>query len=106
MGRKVTVFSDLTGAEVPEDELGRLIIRSHPELNGPAVHLEALLDEIAALDQANVPMVTIEWQPPGRRRSQDLHAPREGLGQARKERPEQDPVPWTDSWSIRSCRWG
>jgi hypothetical protein len=19
---------------------------------------------------------------------------------------EQHPVPWTDSWSIRSCRWG
>jgi hypothetical protein len=42
MGRKVTAFSDLSGAEVPEDELGRLVIRDHPDLDGPAVYLEAL----------------------------------------------------------------
>jgi hypothetical protein len=27
LGRKVTAFSDLSGAEVPEDELGRLVSR-------------------------------------------------------------------------------
>jgi hypothetical protein len=65
VGRKVTAFSDLSGAEVPEDELGRLVIRRHPDLDGPAVYLEALPAEITALDRANVPMVTVEWQPPG-----------------------------------------
>jgi hypothetical protein len=65
MGRKVTAFSDLTGAEMPEDELGRLVIKSHPDLNGAPVYLEALPGELAALDRANVPMVTVEWQPPG-----------------------------------------
>jgi hypothetical protein len=65
LGRKVTAFSDLTGAEVPEDQLGKLVVRSHPNLNGPAVYLEALPDELAALDRVNVPMVTVEWQPPG-----------------------------------------
>jgi hypothetical protein len=64
MGRKVTAFSDLSGAEVPEDELGRLVIRDHPDLDGPAVYLEALPNEVTALRKANVPMVTVEWQPP------------------------------------------
>ncbi len=65
MGRKTTAFSDLTGVEVPEEQLGRLVIRSHPDLNGQAVYLEALPAELAALDKVNVPMVTVEWQPPG-----------------------------------------
>jgi hypothetical protein len=65
LGRKVAAFSDLTGAEVPEDELGRLVIRDHPDLSGPAVYLEALPDEVTGLGKANVPMVTVEWQPPG-----------------------------------------
>jgi hypothetical protein len=64
LGRKVTAFSDLSGAEVPEDELGRLVIRDHPDLDGPAVYLEALPNEVTALGKANVPMVTVEWQPP------------------------------------------
>jgi hypothetical protein len=65
MGRKVTAFSDLSGAEVPEEDLGQLVIRDHPGLSGPAVYLEALPDEVTALDKVNVPMVTIEWRPPG-----------------------------------------
>jgi hypothetical protein len=65
MGRKVTAFSDLSGAEVPEDELGQLVIRDHPDLSGPAVYLEALPEEVGALDTVNVPMVTVEWRPPG-----------------------------------------
>jgi hypothetical protein len=65
LGRKTTAFSDLTGVEVPEKQLGRLVIRSHPNLNGQAVYLEALPAELAALDKVNVPMVTIDWQPPG-----------------------------------------
>jgi hypothetical protein len=64
MGRKTTAFSDLSGAEAPEDKLGRLVIRDHPDLNGPAVYLEALPDEVTALGSVNVPMVTVEWQPP------------------------------------------
>jgi hypothetical protein len=65
MGRKVTAFSDLSGEEVPEDELGQLVIRDHPDHDGPAVYLEALPDEVTALDTVNVPMVTVEWRPPG-----------------------------------------
>jgi hypothetical protein len=65
LGRKVTAFSDLSGAEVPEDELGRLVIRDHPDLDGPAVYLEALPGEVTGLAKVNVPMVTVEWQPPG-----------------------------------------
>jgi hypothetical protein len=65
LGRKVTAFSDLTGAEVPEDELGRLVVKSHPDLGGSPVYLEALPGEVADLDKRNVPVVTLEWQPPG-----------------------------------------
>jgi hypothetical protein len=33
LGRKVTVFSDLSGKEADEDQFGRLVIRSHPDLD-------------------------------------------------------------------------
>jgi hypothetical protein len=75
VGRKVTVFSDLTGKEADEDQFGRLVIRSHPDLGGPAVYLEVLPGEIAALDQANIPMVTVEWQPPGEGESKTYTLP-------------------------------
>jgi hypothetical protein len=42
MGRKMTAFSDLTGTEAPEDRLGKLVVRSHPELSGSPVFIEAL----------------------------------------------------------------
>ena len=71
MGRKVTAFSDLSGAEVPEDKLGRLVIRSHPDISAP-VYLEALPEETAALARVNVPMVTVEWQPPGEGEAQTI----------------------------------
>jgi hypothetical protein len=64
LGRKVTAFSDLTDKEVPEDQLGRLVVKSHPDIDGP-VYLEALPKEVADLDKRNVPVVTGEWQPPG-----------------------------------------
>lgn len=64
MGRKVTAFSDLSGTEVPEDKLGRMVVRSHPDISAP-VYLEALPEETTALARVNVPMVTVEWQPPG-----------------------------------------
>jgi hypothetical protein len=65
VGRKMTAFSDLSGTEVPEDKLGKLVIRQHPDLSGPPVYLEALPEELAALDRANMPVVTVVWQPPG-----------------------------------------
>jgi hypothetical protein len=71
----VTAFSDLSGAEVPEDELGRLVIRDHPDLSGPAVYLEALPGEVTGLGKANVPMVTVEWQPPGGGEAQTFTLP-------------------------------
>ena len=61
----MTAFSDLSGAEVPKDKLGRLVVRNHPDLGGSPVYLEALPEELAALDRANMPVVTVEWQPPG-----------------------------------------
>jgi hypothetical protein len=65
VGRKVTAFSDLTGAEASEDQLGKLVVKGHPDLNGQAVYLEALPQEVADLDRRNLQVVTIEWQPPG-----------------------------------------
>jgi hypothetical protein len=64
LGRKVTAFSDLTGAEVPEDELGKLVVKSHPDLDAP-VFLEALPGEVTGLDKTNLQVVMVEWQPPG-----------------------------------------
>jgi hypothetical protein len=64
LGRKMTAYSDLTGTEVPEDQLGKLVVRSHPELSGP-VFIEALPNEVSTLDRASMQVVTLEWQPPG-----------------------------------------
>jgi hypothetical protein len=64
MGRKLTAFSDLTGKEAPEDQLGKLVIEGHPELSG-AVFLEALPPEVGALEKANLQVVTVKWMPPG-----------------------------------------
>jgi hypothetical protein len=64
LGRKVTAFSDLTGAEVPEDKLGKLVVKSHPELDAP-VFLEALPEEVTGLNKTNLQVVMVEWQPPG-----------------------------------------
>jgi hypothetical protein len=61
----MTAFSDLTGAEVPEDKLGKLVVKSHPDLDGQPVYLEALPEEVAGLDRANLQVVMVEWQPPG-----------------------------------------
>jgi hypothetical protein len=63
VGRKMTAYSDLTGTEAPEDQLGKLVVRSHPELSG-SVFIEALPSELAALDRFNMEVVTLEWQPP------------------------------------------
>jgi hypothetical protein len=63
MGRKLTAFSDLSGKEAPEDQLGKLVIEGHPELTG-TVFLEALPPEVSALEKANVQVVTVKWMPP------------------------------------------
>lgn len=65
MGRRTTAFSDLTDKEVPEDQLGKLVVKSHPDLDGQPVYLEALPEEVADLDKRNLQVVTVEWQPPG-----------------------------------------
>jgi hypothetical protein len=65
VGRKMTAFSDLSGTEVPEEQLGKLVVRGHPELSSGPVFIEALPNEVAALDRASMQVVTLEWQPPG-----------------------------------------
>ena len=65
LGRKVTAFSDLTNAEVPEDKLGRLVVKSHPAFPGTPVYLEALPGEVTGLDKTSLHVVMVEWQPPG-----------------------------------------
>jgi hypothetical protein len=87
LGRKVTAFSDLTGAEVPEDELGRLVIRDHSDLSGPAVYLEALPNEVTGLGKANVPMVTVEWQPPSGGEAQTYTLPVSDFDKLAKDGP-------------------
>jgi hypothetical protein len=64
VGSKTTKFSDLTGADAPEDKLGKLVVRRHPELDSP-VYLEALAEEVTGLGKANLDVVMVEWQPPG-----------------------------------------
>jgi hypothetical protein len=65
IGSQVTAFSDLSNKEVPEDQLGRLVVKSHPDLDGQPVYLETLPEEVADLDKLNLQVVTVEWQPPG-----------------------------------------
>jgi hypothetical protein len=76
LGRRVTVtvFSDLTGEEVAEDKVARLVVKGHPAISSP-VYLEVLPEEVTDLDKRNVQVVTLELQLPGQDEPQSFTLP-------------------------------
>jgi hypothetical protein len=68
---KVVHVSDLSGKQVEENELGRLVVLEHPDFAHGPVTLEVLPEEVASLKAAER-FVQLEYYPPGARRPERL----------------------------------
>ncbi|WP_354644366.1 hypothetical protein [Kitasatospora camelliae] len=65
MGQKIIRFSDLTGKHVEDDgDLVRIVVRQHPDLVDGAVEIEALAEELTAVEDLALDLVTIEVHRP------------------------------------------
>ncbi|MEU8922383.1 hypothetical protein AB0D10_15815 [Kitasatospora sp. NPDC048545] len=65
MGQKIIRFSDLTGKHVEDDgDLVRIVVRQHPELEDGPVEIEALADELGAMEELALDLVTVELHYP------------------------------------------
>ncbi|MFF7990683.1 hypothetical protein ACFZDG_12955 [Kitasatospora xanthocidica] len=65
MGQKIIRFSDLTGTHVENDEdLVRIVVRRHPDLEDGPVEIEALGSELAAVEELALDLVTVELHYP------------------------------------------
>jgi hypothetical protein len=71
MAVKVVHVSDISGMEAEVSTLGRLVVHQHPGYEGLPVELEALPEEVEAL-QAAERFVTVEWFQPGSKRGKRL----------------------------------
>lgn len=71
MGTKVIHVSDISGREGTGEELGRLVVHQHPELQQFPIELDVLPEEIKTLEAATQ-LVVLEYFAPGARRSQRL----------------------------------
>lgn len=66
MGQKIVRFSDLTGKTVEdEDQLVRIVVTGHPDLEHGPVELEALTDELTTVEENSLDLVTFELHYPG-----------------------------------------
>ncbi|MFI9162466.1 hypothetical protein [Kitasatospora aureofaciens] len=66
MGQKIIRFSDLTGTHVEnDDDLVRIVVRQHPDLEDGPVEIEALGGELTAVEELALDLVTIELHRPG-----------------------------------------
>ncbi|MGW3045995.1 hypothetical protein ACWC9T_39710 [Kitasatospora sp. NPDC001159] len=65
MGQKIIRFSDLTGTHVEnDDDLVRIVVRQHPDLEDGPVEIEALSSELTAMEELTLDLVTIELHYP------------------------------------------
>ncbi|MEV0537955.1 hypothetical protein [Kitasatospora sp. NPDC050463] len=65
MGQKIIRFSDLTGTHVEnDDDLVRIVVRQHPDLEDGPVEIEALAGELAAVEELALDLVTVELHYP------------------------------------------
>jgi hypothetical protein len=65
VGQKVVKFSDLTGKIVADDELVRLVVIQHPDLEDGPVEIEAAPAELEAVQQHVADVVTFEMHTAG-----------------------------------------
>ncbi|MGW6262094.1 hypothetical protein [Streptomyces sp. NPDC055085] len=65
MGKKVIRFSDLSGKTIDDEEIVRIIVTQHPDLEGGPVELEALADELSDVEDSAIDLVTLELHFPG-----------------------------------------
>jgi len=71
MAVKVVHVSDISGVEAEVSSLGRLVVHEHPHYEGLPVTLEALPEEVEALEAADR-FVTVEWFQPRSKRGKRI----------------------------------
>jgi len=71
MAVKVVHVSDLSGRQAAEGQLGRLVVREHPDFTQTPITLEVLPDEIGELPESET-YVRVEYIPPGETSGQHL----------------------------------
>ena len=65
MGQKIVRFSDLTGKTVDdENQLVRIVVTGHPDLEHGPVELEALAEELTSVEEHSLDLVTFELHYP------------------------------------------
>ncbi|MFM9793333.1 hypothetical protein [Streptomyces turgidiscabies] len=73
MGQKIIRFSDLSGKHIENDEdVVRIVITQHPELEGGPVEIEALADELSDVDENSLDLVTFELHFPGEEEAETI----------------------------------
>lgn len=65
MGQKVVRFSDLSGKVVDEGRLVRVVVHEHPDLTAGPVEIEALAEELAAVEDVALDLVRFDIHHPG-----------------------------------------
>lgn len=66
MGQKIVRFSDLSGKLVDDDnQLVRIVVQEHPDLEGGPVEIEALAEELTDVEAAALDLVRFELHVPG-----------------------------------------
>ncbi|MFD6826918.1 hypothetical protein ACFWC5_42420 [Streptomyces sp. NPDC060085] len=65
VGQKIIRFSDLSGKTVDDEDIVRVIVTQHPDLEGGPVELEALADELSDVEDSALDLVTFELYFPG-----------------------------------------
>ncbi|MFJ5234531.1 hypothetical protein ACIQBJ_32090 [Kitasatospora sp. NPDC088391] len=65
MGQKIVRFSDLTGRMVDdENQLVRIVVTGHPDLENGPVEIEALAEELTTVEENSLDLVTFELHYP------------------------------------------
>lgn len=66
VGQRIIKFSDLSSKNIENDEdLVRVVITQHPDLEGGPVEIEALADELKDVEEVALDLVTFELHFPG-----------------------------------------
>jgi hypothetical protein len=68
VGQKVVKFSDLSGKIVDDEEVVRLVITQHPDLENGPVEIEAAPDELESIEELALNVVSFDVFLPGEER--------------------------------------
>ena len=65
MARKEVFVSDISGKEIDEGNVARVVVSDHPALGSRTVELDAAVDEVQSWESSQINLVSIGIQLPG-----------------------------------------